>query len=263
MDASVPSVTIGLIGSTGFVGGTVARQRKVDLGVHRPDVQRIRGRSFARLWVAGAPAQKWVANADPDGDAEALRVLAGHLEHVVADEVVLISSVDVYPVPVGVDEDTALRVEDHEEAYGRNRLWLEQAVRSMFPAAVVMRLPGLFGTGLRKNLVYDLLHGREQFAHQDSTFQFYDMTRLCDDADTACTAGLRVVNLATEPLAAHTVAERVFACELREGPGTAVRYDMQTRHASVFGREGSRYVEDAQGVLDAMSDYVAAERTAP
>ena len=66
-------------------------------------MHRIREGSFSRLWIAGAPAQKWAANADPDGDAAGLQQMVAHLEHVTADEVVLVSTVDVYADSTAVD----------------------------------------------------------------------------------------------------------------------------------------------------------------
>lgn len=255
-------MTTALIGSTGFVGGTIARQRRVDVGYHRPDVAGIRGRSFSTLWIAGAPAQKWVANADPDDDGDAITALMDHLRQVQADTVVLMSTVDVYPDPVGVDEGDEPAPADHEQAYGRNRAWLEQAVRDYFARVLVVRLPGLFGSGLRKNLVFDLLHERQEFAHRDSVFQFYDLRRLCDDVDTALAAGLDVVNLAIEPVAAHVVGKAVFGRELVRREGAAMRYDMQTRHAALYGRPGARYVEQVDTVLERMREFVAAERSA-
>lgn len=252
-----------LVGSTGFVGQTLARQRPIDDGYHRPDIASIRGRAFRRLYIAGAPAQKWVANEDPEGDAAALETLMDHLRQVQADVVVLVSTVDVYPDPIDVDEATPVDVADHSQAYGRNRLWLEGAVRAHFPGALVVRLPGLFGEGLRKNLVYDLLHDREEYAHRDSAFQFYDMKRLADDIDAAVEAGLEVVNLATPPVAAHVVGQEIFGRRLVRTEGSPVGYDMQTRHASVFGASrDQRYVCDLDAVLAGMRAFVASQGAA-
>lgn len=254
-------MTTGLVGGTGFVGGTIARQRRVDRAYHRPNVHEVRGQRFDRLYLAGAPAQKWVANENPQGDVAALAAQVEHLRHVEADLVVLISTVDVYPAPVGITESTPLHLDDHPQAYGRNRLWFEGAVRGLFPHALVVRLPGLFGTGLRKNLVYDLLHEREEFAHCDSVFQFYDLARLCDDVDTALGAGLELVNLATEPVSARDVANTVFNRELVNEVGAPAQYDMRTEHATVFAGSGD-YVMDRVEVLTAMHGFVRAERGA-
>lgn len=254
-------MTIGLVGSTGFVGSVIAGQRQIDSGFHRPDIDTIRGRAFKRLYVAGAPAQKWMANSDPEGDERNIDTLVGHLRQVQAETVVLVSTIDVYPDPVGVDEGVRVAPEDHKQAYGRNRLRLEEAVQEHFPRVLVVRLPGLFGPGLRKNLVYDLLHDREEFAHRDSCFQFYDMRRFCEDVDTALRAGLELVNFATAPVAAREVGEAVFGRELSRVEGAPVHYDMRTLHAEIYGADASSgYMQSADDVLAAMSGFVAQER---
>lgn len=252
-------MTTGLVGHTGFVGGNIARQRRIDRGFRRADIEGIRGQSFQTLWLSGAPAQKWVANNDPEGDAAALTVLTEHLRHVQAATVVLVSTVDVYPIPASVDEDVEVDLEAHPEAYGRNRLRFERDVQSVFPHALVVRLPGLYGPGLKKNLVYDLVHGREEFAHRDSIFQFYDVTRLCDDVDTALEAGIRVLNVATEPVSAQDVAREVFARQLHREEGAIARYDMRTKHAHCYDVQ-SDYLIDRASVLAGMRRFVRAER---
>lgn len=249
----------GLIGWTGFVGGNIARQRQVDLVYRKADVAQIRGQQLDVLWISGAPAQKWVANADPEGDAAALAELVDHLRAVQARQVVLVSTVDVYPLPRGVDEDVVVDVDAHSEAYGRNRLRLEHDVQALFERVLVVRLPGLFGPGLKKNLVFDLLHEREEFAHRDSTFQFYDVGRLCDDVETALGWGLTVLNLATEPVSATEVAREVFGRTLLNEQGTRADYDMHTKHASVFGAQGP-YVLGREDVLAGLRSFVATER---
>lgn len=250
-----------IIGHTGFVGGNIVRQRRVDRSYHRPNIAEIRGERFETLWISGAPAQKWVANADPEGDAAAMSVLREHLRHVEAAEVVLISTVDVYPEPFGVDETAEMSADDHPQAYGRNRLAFEQFVRRNFPRALVVRLPGLFGPGIRKNLVYDLLNEREEFVHRDSCFQFYDLTQLCDDVDVAIAAGLELINLATEPTPARDVAKEVFGRELVRVEGDPARYDVHTRHAALFGLPAeSPYLVDREGVLQGLHSFVRAMR---
>lgn len=223
-------------------------------------MHRIREGSFSRLWIAGAPAQKWAANADPDGDAAGLQQMVAHLEHVTADEVVLVSTVDVYADSTAVDEATPVSLGDHEQAYGRNRLWLEGAVRDLFPRVLTLRLPGLFGPGLRKNLIFDLMHQREEFCHRDARFQFYDLRRLVDHADLAMAAGLDLVNMATAPVSAARLAQEVFDRQLLNENGRPAAYDMRTRHAELFGGHGP-YLAEADAVLASIADFVTTQRS--
>ncbi|MCI4063846.1 hypothetical protein MRQ36_15140 [Micromonospora sp. R77] len=219
-------------------------------------VDTIDGRRFTRLVISGAPGLKWRANAEPDADAAAIDTLIDHLRTTTADEAVLISTVDVYPEPLGVDEETPVDPAGHPQAYGRNRARLEQFVQRHYSRCLVVRLPSLHGPGLRKNLVHDLMTGRtEEYCHRDSVFQFYDLLRLTADIDLAVAAGLSVLNLATEPTAAQTVAQEVFGRTLTCETVPRVEYDMHTRHGDLFG-SARPYVSSRDEVLAGLRAFV-------
>jgi nucleoside-diphosphate-sugar epimerase len=254
-------MTSALVGSTGLVGGNLLRAFRFDATFHRPDINRIRGASFDLVVCAAAPAEKWRANAEPDADWDNLASLIDCLEAVHAERFVLVSTIDVYPVPVGVDETTPVDAEANHP-YGCHRYRLEEAVRARFPTALVVRLPGVFGPGLKKNLVFDLLHGREEsFVRPSSKFQFYDLAWLWGDVNRALDADLRLVNLATPPVSAEQVAQEVFSVELpsTDAPVDEVRYDMRTTWAGLWGREGP-YIRTLDEMLEAMRAFVARER---
>lgn len=237
-----------LIGSTGFVGAGLSLQVPFDISVHRTDLNRLDGGTFDEIVCAGLPAAKYLANADPEADWANMLNLVATLSTVHARRFVLVSTVDVFESPRGVDEGSPIGYAARQ-AYRRNRAWFEAFVRATFDDHLVVRLPGLFGSGLRKNLVYDLLEGRsEQWANVDaaSTFQFFDTATTWSTITTATRAGLRVLNVATEPVAAQRVAD-LFDVTLPT-TGNEVHYDMQTTHAAAFGRPG-RYVATADEQL--------------
>lgn len=248
-----------LIGVTGFVGGNLQRQLGFDDGYHSRDIATIAGKRYDLLVCAGAPAEKWRANQDPEGDQASLDRLIAALHTVEAGRVVLISTVDVYPVPVAVDEDTALAA-DAGQPYGRHRLALERTVRARFPETTVLRLPGLFGPGIKKNVIFDLLHGRPVDAlAPESTHQYYDLGRLGRDLETALAAGLPLVNLATEPVTVAAIASAGFGLTLPPQPARApVHYDMRTRHAAAFGGRG-HYLEERAAVLAGIRAFVESQ----
>src|SRR5262245_360131 len=149
-----------LIGSTGFVGGNLLRQAHFDGLYHSRNVADLRGRAYDTVVCAGARAEKWKANQDPDADRRGLQSLFDAIDAVTASRFVLISTVDVYPSPVGVDEDSPIDPAA-ASAYGRHRYELEEFVRARFREHLVVRLPGLFGPGLKKNVIFDLLHDNQ------------------------------------------------------------------------------------------------------
>jgi hypothetical protein len=251
-----------LIGHTGFVGGALLRQRPFDDLYNSKNVEQIAGKSIGLLAVSAMPAAKWIANRDPAGDRVVLDRLAGCLRQVRAERVILMSTVDVYPNPVGVDEDSPIDPAQ-QQTYGRNRLLLEQIVAELFPRVLVVRLPGLFGPGLKKNAVYDLLHNNDVHTiHAGGVFQFYNLDRLWADVQIADRAGLTLVNFATQPVSVRDVAREAFGIDFTNDPGTpAARYDMRSKHAALFGgRDG--YLYSRLQVLGELRQFVEIERNA-
>jgi hypothetical protein len=150
-----------LIGSTGFVGGVLARHVAFDAAYASATIDAIAGEVFDTVVCAGAPAAMWRANADPQGDLANLERLVGSLAKARVGKLVLVSTIAVLDDPgAGLDETTT-RFET-TLAYGRNRRWLETALCDRFPT-VLMRLPAVFGVGLKKNLLFDLRHPMPAF----------------------------------------------------------------------------------------------------
>ena len=252
-------MTTALVGHSGFVGTTLLRQTSFDAGFRSTNIDEIRGRRFDLVVCAAAPAQKWLANKDPVGDRARIDALIERLDQVQADTFVLISTVDVYGNPVGVDEESPV----HEEglhAYGLNRRLLEKFVEQKFARHVVVRLPGLVGPGLRKNIIYDLQHGNAVSAIDSrSRFQFYPMINLWSDTQQALTQGLSLVHLTAAPVSVAEVALEGFGRTLEQHqPGTPAAYDFQSRHAALFGGAG-RYQYSRRESLMSIRAYAQSE----
>ena len=178
-----------LIGYTGYVGSSILRERSFDSCYRSTDIGTIRGSEFETVVCCGAPAEKWRANRDPDEDRARLATLTSALTYVRARRFVLISTIDVYPNPSGVDERTTIDAAA-SQPYGRHRYELEEFCRGRFDTTVV-RLPGLFGRGLKKNAIFDLLHDRPVDAIPgNARFQFYNTERVWSDVELVLAAGL-------------------------------------------------------------------------
>jgi nucleoside-diphosphate-sugar epimerase len=229
-----------LIGYSGFVGANILRARRFDALFNSGNIDKARDQTYQLLVCAGASSKKWLANAHPDQDRAAIERLMGALARVRAQKVILISTIEVYPDKGGADEDTAID-ESRLEPYGRHRLELERYVQSLFAKTTIVRLPGVFGPGLRKNIVFDLLH--RDYSHTtapDSLLQFYDVRLLWGDLQIACAHRLPIVNIATEPLTLRDVVRACIGSESGARYGAALtRHDMRTRYASGWGRTGA------------------------
>ena len=248
-------MTSALIGCTGFVGGFLAGLEPFDLLVHRTNLELLRRRRLDRLVCAGLPAAKWIANREPDADRANMLLLCETLRTVTARSFVLISTIDVYPRTEGVDEEFDCSAAPNH-AYGRHRLEFEQFVRDRFPQAVILRLPALFGPGLRKNVLFDLMTGNQlEKVNPASSFQWYPLERLPEDIECAQRHDIGLANLFTEPLATSTIIDRYFPeAQVGAEAQPAVHYDLHTQFAELFGGSG-RYIMSAASALDAIGSF--------
>ncbi|PZW37736.1 hypothetical protein C8P66_14113 [Humitalea rosea] len=248
-----------LIGCTGFVGSILAAQGGFEGLYNSRNIGDIRGRSFRRVICAGVSAKKWLANKEPEADRAGIAALMEPLRTVRAESFVLISTVDVFASSEGVDEATVPnRAGLHP--YGLHRLELEDFILGQFPRVHILRLPALFGPGLRKNILFDLLNDNMVDAvNPDAAFQWYPVQRLHGDIAAAEAAGLQLSHLATEPLPTREILDAFFSDKVVGGKGAAPVYDLRTRHAEIFGGKGP-YLMDRAQVLAEIGRFVAAER---
>lgn len=144
-----------LVGSTGFVGGNLRAKHTFAAVCHSSDIAAQYGTRPDLCVYAGVPAAMFLANADPEADMEVMRTARENLRKIAPKSLVLISSIAVFADSRGRCEDDAPDT-DGLPAYGRNRLQLEQWVREDFNDALIVRLPALYGAGLKKNFLFDL-----------------------------------------------------------------------------------------------------------
>jgi len=250
-----------LIGYTGFVGGNLLAAGGFARTYNSQNIHSLAGERFDEIVCAGISAVKWLANKEPEADWAGIHRLLDVLAQARTERFVLISTIDVYPDPgQALDEDAELAPLSSNEPYGRHRLAVEQWVTERFPVCSVVRLPALFGTGLKKNALYDLLNGNQiEKINPASMFQWYPANRLSRDLARITEAGLRLVNLFTEPLAMYDILARFFPqAKVGAEAGAAVRYALRTKHAMLFGGTPP-YVMSTSQVLGAMGEFVNRE----
>jgi len=248
-----------LIGSSGFVGNSLLKQTSFDYCYRSTDIHHIKGGHFQTVVSAGAPAQKWIANRNPEEDKKNIASLIDHLSTINCERFILISTVDVFKDPIGVDESTPVD-EFGLHVYGHNRRFLEKFVQQQFANHLIVRLPGLVGPGLRKNVIFDF-HNNNNLHSIESRgiFQFYPMVNFWWDIQKSINAGLRLVHLTAEPISVSDVSLKGFGMPFTQTLSSPpAHYDMQTLHANVFGSIG-RYQYSQKETIQAIRAYAQSE----
>lgn len=251
-----------LLGFTGYVGSTLLKQAYFNDLYNSKNIETIKGKEYDLIICAAAPAVKWKANQNPVEDLDNIRKLIGSLKDVRAKNFILISTVDVYWNPVDVDETTIIDPE-LTEPYGKHRSYLETFVQENFKDNLIIRLPGLFGKGLKKNFIYDIINNNAlHLTHFQSEFQFYNMDRLWNDVQIALNHKLSLVNFATEPVSPQEIAYQSIGTtfgNVTEKP--PVRYNMKSKFAHLFNPDAPEgYMSSKSEVLGEISSFILEER---
>lgn len=145
-----------LVGYTGFVGSNIYAHGDFQGAFNSKNISEAYGLAPELLVYAGLRAEKFLANSAPEKDMQLILQAEDNIARIAPKKLVLISTIDVFPSPKGVDETTPIDPAGMQ-AYGYDRLMLERWVRENYPDALIIRLPGLFGKNIKKNFIFDYI----------------------------------------------------------------------------------------------------------
>lgn len=146
-----------LVGYTGFVGSNLHANGQFEAVYNSKNILDAYGTRPDLLVFSGLRAEKYLANREPSKDMELVKEAENNIQRIHPEKLVLISTIDVFKIPSGVDEDSDIDTEGLH-AYGYNRYQLELWVRENYPDALTIRLPALFGKNIKKNFIYDYIN---------------------------------------------------------------------------------------------------------
>ena len=257
-----------IVGYTGFVGSNLLQFYKFDYFYNSKNFEEAKDKTFDTLFFSGIPAMKWYANKHPDEDISIIEDIKKILDTITVKKFVLISTIDVYEkVNNQYDEDYEIKYETNH-AYGKNRFLFEEYVKKRYSDYHIIRLPGLFGKGLKKNIIYDLINKNNisQIPY-NSEFQWYYLEWLKDDIDAVIKNEIKICNLFTEPI--HTkeiikvfkkIYERdhEFEIEFWSLNNNKIYYNTCTKYSDIFNCK--KYIRYKDDVLQALCEYLEFER---
>lgn len=246
-----------LVGHTGFVGSNLKKQYDFDDFYNSKNIDDIQYKTYDLIVFAGVPAVKWMANKEPENDLKIIEALQNILKTITAKQFILISTIDVYPLTKDYDENFECNsLENH--AYGKHRLLFENFCQTQFKNCVVMRLPGLFGDGIKKNVIYDLMNDNcLEMINVDSSFQYYFLDHLWVDIQKAIEKNIKLLNLFTEPISTKTIVNKFFQEKLNHIGSNKVpemHYNLYTKYAKFWGKD--KYLYDKDEVLVDLGRFI-------
>jgi hypothetical protein len=174
-----------LIGYSGFVGGVLKEKIKGEL-YNSSNIELIKKKNFDNVYCAGVSGTKWIANKNPKEDISKINILIDCVRHVKCNKFILISTISVYD----------------NEHYGINRKNLEETLFEIFgDKLLIIRLPAIYGKGIKKNLLFDMLNNKIDLnINLLDTYQWYDITDLTKDIKKFLKNKYKIVELFPEPI---------------------------------------------------------------
>jgi sugar phosphate isomerase/epimerase len=245
-----------IVGYSGFVGLNLLQFYKFDYFYNSSNFNEATNKEFDTLFFCGVPAVKWYANKNPEEDFEILKNIQIILKTIKAKTIILISTIDVYEcINSQNNEDYDCNLNNDNHAYGRNRYLFEKFIKQNFNYHII-RLPALFGKGLKKNIIYDLIHNHQiENIEKNTTFQWYDLNWLKQDIDLVISNNIRVCNLFTEPLETVKILELFnYPLNTYKTQSTMI-YNLKTKYSSLFNSTNG-YIRDKNEVLTSIQEYL-------
>ena len=226
-----------LIGHTGFIGSNLKNEYLFKEYYNSKNIKNIENKNYDLIVSCGNSSLKWRANKNPEEDFKNIKQFIEHIKKVKVKKFVLISTIDVYENPSDVYEDSEFGNLEKNQ-YGKNRLYLENFVKSHFEDYLIIRLPIMYGYNLKKNIIYDALNNNElEKVNTEAQVQVYNVKNLMKDIFIALRNNIKILNIATEPLTVRELYKEVFNLNLDNSPCPNFKYDMKTNHSSLFGKK--------------------------
>jgi nucleoside-diphosphate-sugar epimerase len=250
-----------LVGFNGFVGSNLLNQIDISHCFNSSNIDDICDSQFETIYCAGIQAKKWWANQNEAQDLTGINRLLECLQNVKTQKFILISTVDVYPDPAGVDEESIIDFTINHP-YGKHRFMAEEFVRAHFQDYLIIRLPGLFGTGIKKNVIHDLLNDHElDKINPEGIYQYYFLDNLKADIERALKMGISLLNVSTEPIVTKDIIARFFPNKM-VGPSTPFKasYDMKSLYWRDWDSSTPGYLYDKATTLDHLGVFIAREQ---
>lgn len=190
-----------VLGYTGFVGSNILRLVDCECDLYNSkNFEQLKNKSYDKIYCACLPGKKWLANKEPYQDFKTLTSIIEVLKTVKCNEFYLVSSQDCNSNQNSDEQFTSLP----PTIYGVHRLYFEKFVEENFNA-YIMRIGCLFGTGLKKNIIFDLLNDRVETI-DNTTYQLYFIDNIIKDFNYMYNNNIHVMNNFSEPVYVDEIA---------------------------------------------------------
>lgn len=253
-----------IFGYSGFVGSYLTRFYKFNYLYNSKNIMNAENKNFDTIFISCIPAKKWFANKFPQEDTNTILSIKNILETIKANKVILISTIDVYNnINNKSNENTCINYLTNH-TYGKNRYLFEEFIKSHFTDVHIIRLPALFGNGLKKNIIYDLINNNNvDKIYINSKFQWYNLEWIKEDIDVCLKNKLKTCNLFTEPMETSNILQ-LFQNKytFENNPTKLFNYDCCTINYKYFKFGHNGYIRNKDIVYKSIEQFVKQQQIA-
>lgn len=244
-----------LFGYTGFVGNNLLKFFKFNHFYNSKNINDSKNKSFNKVFISCLPSKKWYANKFPEIDNENIDNIKKVLKTIKSNKIILISTIDVYEnTNKELNEDYNFNPENNH-VYGRNRYNFELFIKKNFDNYLIIRLPALFGKGLKKNIIFDLLNNNQiEKIPYNSYFQWYDLEDLYNDINICEKNNIKECNFFTEPLNSKEIF-KLFNYKNYSNNKKTIIYNLQTIHYKKFNNK-NKYIRNKNIILNKIKNFI-------
>jgi nucleoside-diphosphate-sugar epimerase len=240
-----------VIGYSGLIGSNLCDQIVIDHKYNSSNIEEIKNFEYDIVYCAAPSAVKWKANKHPDEDLNNVYGLINNFKNIKTKKFILFSTVDVYSKFPCSEQDKP----DFYDAcfYGKNRILLENFVINYFEDHSIIRLPALFGKGLKKNLIYDLLNNNLlNNINGFDKYQWFYLNDLNNIINFVIDKKIKIFNVSSEPLANQDLIlnlfpnfkDRIFYSEKK------INYDMRNMYYN-------DYIFSSKEVMEKLNEFIS------
>ncbi len=251
----IPLSMDALIGWTGLIGQELLFQLNDTVDIYNSStIEEIKNKTYNKIYFCGLPAEKWLINKNPEEDLKNMEKIQNILQTVSCKKFILISTIDVLDCTVSQNEN-GTHYSTHP--YGVHRRMMEEWVQNVYMkenynGVHIIRLPGLFGKGLKKNIIYDLIFQKQiENICLDSEFQWYNICNILKDINYVIENDIHLIHLFSEPVSVKQIVESYFSEASTKCLGkNIIKYDLQTKYGK------NNYWNTREEIINDIGSYI-------
>jgi len=247
---------IGLIGYTGLVGKHILNnaEHNIDFIYNTKNINEIKNKEFDLLICSCLSGNKRIVNENSTDDFNNVIFLMNVLNTIKVNKLILISTIEVYDKNF-IDESHNID-STKLNPYGRNRYIFENYCNKKFNSYII-RLPVIFGKGIKKNVIFDLVNKKFEYINLNDIIQFYDLNNIYTDIIKIINNDLKISNLISEPILIKTLAKDIFNINLDHNNKNNLRnYNIYSIHYKLWNNSIDRYLYNKTQIYTSITDYL-------